>query len=84
MMDQAQALERRLEQVRIARRLPSPAARQQIRKRAELTQSDVAQELGVTREAVALWERGQRTPRLATAVAYVELLDRLSRESLSS
>jgi transcriptional regulator with XRE-family HTH domain len=64
------------------RRLPPPAARRQLRERAGLSQETVGNALGVTREAVARWELGERTPRPATALAYLELLDRLAREAM--
>jgi len=63
------------------RRLPSPAARRQLREGAGLSQADVAGALGVTREAVARWELGDRTPRPAMAVRYLALLDRLAGEA---
>jgi transcriptional regulator with XRE-family HTH domain len=71
------AFERAIEQARIRRQLPPPAARRQLRERAGLSQRDIAQALGVTREAVALWELGARTPRPSTAGKYLVLLDRL-------
>jgi DNA-binding transcriptional regulator YiaG len=77
------ALERRLQQARAVRRLPAPATRRHLRERAGLSQLDVARALNVTREAVAYWESGRCTPRPATAVQYLELLDKLARESLS-
>lgn len=77
------ALTERLEQARAVRRLPPPAARRQIREQAGLSQEDIARALGVTREAVVYWELGRRTPRPATAVRYLKLLDRLARESLA-
>jgi len=76
-------LTRRLEQARALRRLPSPAARRHLREQAGLSQHDIARELGVTREAVSLWEAGHHMPRPDTALAYLALLDRLSREALS-
>jgi DNA-binding transcriptional regulator YiaG len=47
-----------------------------------VSQQVVAQELGVTREAVARWELGQRTPRPQMAQRYLALLDRFAREAL--
>jgi transcriptional regulator with XRE-family HTH domain len=73
-------LERALEAVRVRRALPSPKRCQRLRARAGLSQGDVARALGVTREAVSYWELGKRTPRPATAAAYLVLLDRLARE----
>jgi transcriptional regulator with XRE-family HTH domain len=72
--------DRTLEFATARRRLPPPAARRQLRERAGISQQSVARELGVTREAVARWETGSRTPRPAVARAYLTLLDRLMRE----
>jgi len=76
------ALNRRLEQARALRRLPSPAARRHLREQAGLSQYDIALELGVTREAVSFWEAGHHTPRPGTALAYLALLDRLAAEAV--
>lgn len=64
------------------RRLPSPAARTQLRKRVGLSQRTFAEALGVTRVAVALWESGAREPRDENLRRYLELLDRCAREAL--
>jgi len=64
------------------RHLPPPATQRLLRERAGLTQADVAATLGVTREAIAQWESGRRTPRAALVAEYVAILDRLARESL--
>jgi DNA-binding transcriptional regulator YiaG len=77
------ALEHALAEARTRRRLPAPSRRRRLRERAGLSQRAVARALGVTREAVAYWEAGHRTPRAAHAAAYVALLDRLAREQRS-
>ncbi len=64
----------------LQRSLPSPARRRQLRRKAGISQQTVAAALGVTRAAVTRYERGERTPRGAVLRAYVEILDRLSRE----
>jgi DNA-binding transcriptional regulator YiaG len=74
------ALDVAIERVRVRRRLPPPSARQLLRRRAGLSQNEIAAALGVTREAVALWEAGRRTPRPATASAYLAILERLAAE----
>lgn len=38
----------------------------ELRKKAGLTQASLARELGVKRETVAQWERGENKPRAAT------------------
>jgi DNA-binding transcriptional regulator YiaG len=67
---------------RARRRFPSPEARQLLRRRAQLSQRDVATALGVTRECVAQWESGRREPRAENLQKYLELLDRLAQEGL--
>ncbi len=74
------SLDEALEHARLRRRLPVPAARRHIREAAGVSQIHVARELGVTREAVALWELGARTPRHHHLAAYLAILDRLARE----
>jgi DNA-binding transcriptional regulator YiaG len=63
--------------------LPGPEARRLLRERAGLKQQDVAAALGVTREAVALWERGARNPRDRYLPRYLEILQRCAREGLA-
>ncbi len=79
-MRDSKVLERSLRGARARRELPPPAERRQIREGAGLSQIDVARVLGVTREAVALWELGRRTPRPDKALGYIALLDRLAAE----
>lgn len=62
-----------------------------LRERAGMTQSAVAAKIGVTREAVANWERGSSAPRqamlplLATSLGVeVEALDEQSPAPLSA
>lgn len=40
-----------------------------LRKRARLTQEELAEKIGVTRQAIAKWEKGERTPDLEKCVA---------------
>ncbi len=56
----------------------------EIRKRAGLSQADIARALGVGQPAVAAWETGRRAPGARYAVKLAELLwklERLSREA---
>ena len=46
----------------------------ELRKRAGLTQDDLSQRLGVTRQAVANYEKGKRTPDLWNARDIAEIL----------
>jgi DNA-binding transcriptional regulator YiaG len=64
---------------RLRRRLPSPALRRAIRANAGVSASDVAKAVGVTRNAVGHWERGERTPRGQVLAAYIEVLEELGR-----
>jgi len=72
-----------LERTLQARRdLPSPATRRTIRERAGVSRSEVAREVGVTAQAVGLWESGQRCPRPKHLQAYVGVLQLLQREEV--
>lgn len=66
-----------IEQVRAARRLPSPAAARAIRLAAGVSQRQVGEVLGVDRVTVARWESAERRPRGDLAVRYGELLEGL-------
>jgi DNA-binding transcriptional regulator YiaG len=66
-----------VEEVRIAHRLPSPAAARMIRVTAGVSQERLARELGVHRMTVARWETGTRRPRGAARAAYAEVLQQL-------
>ncbi|MFJ9536635.1 helix-turn-helix transcriptional regulator [Streptomyces sp. NPDC101225] len=65
---------------RVRRSIPAPAERRQIREDAKLTQAEVADAVGVTPQAVALWESGRRTPRGQLFDRYAEALTAM-RES---
>ena len=58
-------------------KLPSPTRRRAIRVRAGATLEDVGGWVGVTGEAVRLWETGQRTPSEAHRGDYLDVLDDL-------
>jgi DNA-binding XRE family transcriptional regulator len=74
-----------LERVRnalLSESLPPPHRRREIRKRARLTQADLAVELGVTPLTIGKWERGSG-PGVENLVSYkrlLEALDQLTRE----
>ena len=65
------------EEVRSRPKLPDPAVRQAIRRKADVPQDRMAQELGVHRVTFLRWERGDRTPRGAQLDAYARLLREL-------
>jgi transcriptional regulator with XRE-family HTH domain len=54
-----------------------------IRERAGVTQADIAGALGLSREAIAQYESGARTPCSRVLHGYLEILDRLAREELA-
>ena len=47
----------------------------QLRKMAQMTQEDVAEKIGVTRQAIAKWESGESMPDLATGKKLAEVFD---------
>jgi len=60
-----------------ASRLPTPSRRRSIRERAGATQAELATALGVSKQALERWERGDAKPRGRHAAAYVLLLEQL-------
>jgi DNA-binding transcriptional regulator YiaG len=64
--------------------LPEPTRRTVIRLRAGLTQGEMANVLGVSRQAVARWEAGDRQPGGKNLPSYVALLERLAQEFTTS
>lgn len=57
------------------RALPPPAARRALRLAAGASIADVADAVGVTRQAISYWELGRRTPRGEALRRYVAVLD---------
>lgn len=68
-----------IEQVKQARKLPPPAVARAIRATADVTQQQVAEELGINRVTVARWELGERKPRGELRLRYAALLIALER-----
>ncbi len=68
-----------VETIANAKRLPPPAARRALRVAAGLTLQDVADVVGVTRQAVAKWETGDRNPSGRVRSAYAQALADLRR-----
>jgi transcriptional regulator with XRE-family HTH domain len=66
-----------LARIRSRPRALNPELAKAIRVSADVTQSDVANELGVHRVTVARWELGLRRPRGELLDQYLELLHRL-------
>lgn len=73
------SLERVLERARRRRTLPPPATRRLLREQWNLTQIEIADVLGITRECVSRYESGHREPRGAVRDKYVDLLERLTK-----
>lgn len=68
------------------RRVDLPAAEQRARLRTDygLTQTEIAQALGVTRATVAAWEAGRSEPQGPTRAAYAKLLDGIAAQLTAS
>lgn len=60
-----------------ARRAAATGEAAELRRRAGLSQADMAKPVGVTPQAVARWEHGTRVPRGKAALRYARLLRRL-------
>jgi transcriptional regulator with XRE-family HTH domain len=63
-----------LDRVQARRELPSPSVQRALRKAAGASLAEVADAVGVTRQAVSMWELGQRSPRSGNLPAYLEVL----------
>ncbi|MFI9826725.1 helix-turn-helix domain-containing protein [Streptomyces sp. NPDC051913] len=60
--------------------LPSPKERRRLREAGSLTQAQVAERVGVTRETVRAWESGRTNPRGRKREVYARLLSTLVEE----
>ena len=69
-----------LASVHARRELPPPVMRRAIRQAAGVSLRGMAGAVGVTPQAVAFWERDERTPTGDRLVRYVEVLSSLERE----
>lgn len=68
------------ERVRVHRDLPSPSIRICVRVERGLSRQELGEILGVSRQTIGRWERGERTPRGSLLAAYVKAL-RVLQES---
>lgn len=75
-------LEEVLDRARQRRRLPDPQTRRLLRERAGITQTALAEAIGVSRAALCRWELGDREPDEEFLPAYLAALDRLAREAM--
>ena len=73
-------VDEKLEAARTLRRLPEPYLRRTLRVAAGIAQVDVAEHCGVSRETVARWENGTRTPSGDRLLRYSRLMNRLAEE----
>ncbi|MGN6244515.1 MAG: helix-turn-helix transcriptional regulator [Motilibacteraceae bacterium] len=68
-----------LDEVRVARTLPSPKVAAMIRQAAGVSQARLGSEVGVHRVTVARWETGVSRPRGEAAQRYAAVLAELRR-----
>lgn len=67
--------------VTLAAGLPAPAAARAIRERAGWTRQRMAVQLGTSESTLVRWETGGSSPSGRNAIAYMQLLARLDRET---
>ncbi|KUN03945.1 hypothetical protein AQI95_21130 [Streptomyces yokosukanensis] len=60
--------------LQVRRDLPMPEERRAIREAADLSQQELADAIGVTRQAVSHWEAGIRTPRGIFLDRYIDAI----------
>ena len=72
-----------LDKARCRASLPVASERRRIRKRAGVSQEDIAVTLGVNRATVCRWELGELNPGPAHLADYCQVLDELERVSTS-
>lgn len=70
------------ERIHLRKSLPSPPTCRMLRQAAGVSLAGVAEVVGVTPSAVALWETGRRRPSGEHLSAYLEVL-KIFRESAS-
>lgn len=63
-----------LNAIRARLELPEPDECKRIRQAAKASTAELAALVGVTPQAIALWETGKRSPRAVNAVAYRDAL----------
>lgn len=67
--------------LQVRRDLPDPAQRREIRETAGLSQQELADVIGVTRQAVSHWEAGIRTPRGGVLDRYIDAIRALREQA---
>jgi len=78
-MGTADPLDQALAREQLRQRLPRPELRRLLRTSAGVTQTALAQTLGVTPASISRWESGARRPGPDMLVRYLGALDRLAR-----
>lgn len=63
-----------------AKQLPAPATARWIRRAARVSQSRLAQAVGVDRTTIARWEAGACEPRGVQRSRYADILEALQKE----
>ncbi|WP_455362006.1 helix-turn-helix transcriptional regulator [Streptomyces sp. SYSU K21746] len=66
--------------LQVRRDLPCPEQRRELREAAGLSQQEIADVIGVTRQAVSHWEAGIRTPRGALLDRYIDAIRALREQ----
>jgi transcriptional regulator with XRE-family HTH domain len=66
------------------RRLPEPLILRHIRERAQVSQEELAEIVGVDRASVSRWENGTRTPKGENLLTYIAALERLEEATGST
>lgn len=61
-------------QIADRRELPTPGVCRALRQASGLSAADVARALGLTRQAVTAWERGERRPSAVNCDGYLRVL----------
>jgi HTH-type transcriptional regulator/antitoxin MqsA len=74
-------LDAALEEVRRKRQLPSPDRCRQLRVNAGISQTAIAETIGVTRAAISRYESGDRAPSGKNLARYETVLKRLAKET---
>jgi transcriptional regulator with XRE-family HTH domain len=52
-----------------------------IRIEADVSQAELARDIGTTQSALSLWEAGKRRPTGDSAIKWLEVLDQLEKQS---
>lgn len=73
--------EARLERVLRIRRMQADGTAQRLREQHRVSQTTLAKAIGVTPETLNRWEQGHMRPREPLALAWLDVLERLEKET---